>query len=52
MAQDFYPDCQIDVELSDKDNNGQKEPIGDDAGGEGAPSVETLTPNLIGSSLA
>jgi hypothetical protein len=52
VIQDLYPACEIDVELSDKDNNGQKEPTGDDAEGGGAPSVETLTPNLIGSSLA
>jgi hypothetical protein len=51
MAQDLYPDRQIEVELSDDDNNRQKEPIGDDARGEGAPSVETLAPNPIKSSL-
>jgi hypothetical protein len=52
MVQDLYPDCQIDVELSDEDINGQEEPAGDDAGGEGAPSVETLAPNPFSSSLA
>jgi hypothetical protein len=30
----------------------QKEPAGDDAEGEGAPAVETLAPNQIGSSSA
>jgi hypothetical protein len=38
--------------LSDEDNNGRKEPAGDDAEGEGAPTVETLAPNPIGSSSA
>jgi hypothetical protein len=38
--------------MSDEDNNGQKEPTGDDAKGGGAPPVETLAPNPIGSSLA
>jgi hypothetical protein len=46
-----YPDREVDAELSDKDNNGEEKPAGNDAGGEGAPSVETLTPNPIGSSL-
>jgi hypothetical protein len=36
--------------LSDEDNVGSNEPIGDDAGGNGAPSAETLAPNPIGSS--
>jgi hypothetical protein len=52
VIQGLYSDRKIDVDLSDEDNNGQKEPTGDDAGGDGAPSVETLAPNLIGSSLA
>jgi hypothetical protein len=51
VIQDLYPDREIDVELSDEDNNGQKEPAGDDVEGEGAPPVETLSPNLIGSSM-
>jgi hypothetical protein len=38
--------------LSDEDNNGQSKPASDDAGGDGANSVETLAPNPIGSSLA
>jgi hypothetical protein len=38
--------------MSDEDNAEPNEPIGDDAGGNGAPSAETLTPNSIGSSLA
>jgi hypothetical protein len=39
------------VELSNEDNIGRKKPAGDDAEGEGAPTVETLAPNLIGFSL-
>jgi hypothetical protein len=38
--------------LSNNDNNGQNEPTGDDVRGDGTPSVQTLTPNSIGSSLA
>jgi hypothetical protein len=45
--QDLYPDREVDAELSDEDDIGQKEPTGDDAEGEGAPAVETLAPNLI-----
>jgi hypothetical protein len=52
VIQDLYPTWEIDAELSDEDNNGQNEPASDDARGEGAPSVESLTPNPIGSSLA
>jgi hypothetical protein len=50
--QDLYPERQVDVVVSDEDNHGQTEPVDDDAGGVGAPSVETFTPNLIGSSAA
>jgi hypothetical protein len=35
--------------LSDEDNAGPNEPVGDDAGGNGAPLAKTLAPNLIGS---
>jgi hypothetical protein len=38
--------------LSDEDNAGPNELVGDDAGGNGAPSAKTLAPNLIGSSSA
>jgi hypothetical protein len=38
--------------LSDEDNVGPNKPIGDDAGGNRAPSAETLAPNSIGSSSA
>jgi hypothetical protein len=52
MTQDLYPECQVDVAVSDEDNIGRTELVGDDARGVGAPSVETLAPNLIGSSSA
>jgi hypothetical protein len=52
VIQDFYPDREIDVALSDEDNVGPNEPTSDDAGGNGAPLVETLAPNPIGSSSA
>jgi hypothetical protein len=52
VIHDLYPDREIDVALSDEDNLEPNKPAGDDARGNGAPSVETLTPNLIGSSLA
>jgi hypothetical protein len=52
VTQDLYPDREIDVALSDEDNAGPNEPVGDDAGGNRAPSTETLTPNLIRSSSA
>jgi hypothetical protein len=38
--------------LSDEDNAGSNKPVSDDAGGNGAPSAETLPPNLIESSSA
>jgi hypothetical protein len=38
--------------LSDEDNAGPNEPVGDDARGNGAPSAETLAPNPIGSNSA
>jgi hypothetical protein len=52
VIQDLYPNREIDVALSDEDNVGLNEPAGDDVGGNGAPSVETLAPNPIGSSSA
>jgi hypothetical protein len=38
--------------MSDEDNAGPNEPVGNDTGGNRAPLVETLTPNPIGSSSA
>jgi hypothetical protein len=52
VIQDLYPDQEIDVALSDEDNVGPSEPVGDDARGNGAPLVETLAPNPIRSSSA
>jgi hypothetical protein len=50
MTQNLYPDHQINVELSDGDDNGRPKPYGDDAEDSGAPSVEHIATNLIGSS--
>jgi hypothetical protein len=50
--QDLYLEHQVDVVVSNEDNHGRTEPIGDDAGGMGASSVETFTSNPIGSSVA
>jgi hypothetical protein len=52
VTQDLYPDREIDIALSNEDNDGPNEPIGDDAGGKRAPSAETLAPNPIESSSA
>jgi hypothetical protein len=52
VAQDLYPDQEIDVALSNEDNVGLNEPVSDDARGNGAPSAETLAPNPIESSSA
>jgi hypothetical protein len=52
VIQDLYPDLEIDVVMSDEDNIRPNESAGNDAGGSGAPSVETLAPNPIGSSVA
>jgi hypothetical protein len=40
------------VELSDSNQDGQDNPAGDDAGGQGAPSAEPTASNLIGSDMA
>jgi hypothetical protein len=48
VIQDLYPDREIDVALSDEDNIGSNELVDDDAGGNGAHSIETLAPNPIG----
>jgi hypothetical protein len=37
--------------LSDGDNDGQNEPVGDDAGSQGAPSTELNAPNPIESGM-
>jgi hypothetical protein len=43
VTHDLYPDRQIDVALSDEDNAGPNDPVGDDVGddvgGNGAPSA-------------
>jgi hypothetical protein len=49
--QNLYPDHQVDVELSDGNDNVLKEPTGDDADGGGATSAEHIATNLIGSNV-
>jgi hypothetical protein len=51
-TQDLYPTSHVDVELSDGDNNGQKESAGDDVKGNVESSAEPIAPNLIGPSAA
>jgi hypothetical protein len=50
MTQDLYPKHQVDAELFDGENNGQKEPASDDAEGKGGSSAELIAPNPIRSS--
>jgi hypothetical protein len=52
VTYDFYPDREIDIALSDEDSVRPNEPVGNDAGDNGAPSAETLAPNPIGFSSA
>jgi hypothetical protein len=53
VIQDLYPDRQVDVELSDDDNNnGQNKPVGDKAEGKEAPSIKSIAPNSTKSSMA
>jgi hypothetical protein len=52
VTQELYLDREIDVALSDEDNVGLNEPIGDDAEGNGVPSAETLALNPIRSNSA
>jgi hypothetical protein len=50
MTQNLYPDHQNDVELLDGDDNRRLKPSGNDTEYGGAPSVEQIAPNPIGSS--
>jgi hypothetical protein len=53
VIQDLYPDSQVDVELSDGDNNNeQNKPAGDEVEDKGAPSTEPIAPNPTDSSVA
>jgi hypothetical protein len=46
LIQDLYSDRQVDVELSDGDNNnGQNKPAVNEAKGKGAPLTEPIAPN-------
>jgi hypothetical protein len=52
VVQDLYPERQVDVELSNGDNNGRKESAGDDAEDKGASLAEPIAPNLISYGVA
>jgi hypothetical protein len=46
LVQDLYSDRQVDVELSDGDNNnGQNKPTVNEDKGKGAPLTEPIAPN-------
>jgi hypothetical protein len=51
IQQDLYPARPVNAELSDSNHDGQKDPTGDDDGGQGAPSAEPTVPNMIGSGM-
>jgi hypothetical protein len=50
MTQNLYPGHQNDAELLDGDDNRRLKPSGNDTEDGGAPSVEHIAPNPIGSS--
>jgi hypothetical protein len=52
IHQDLYPVCLVDVEVSDSNHDGQDDPTGNDDGGQGVPSAESIDPCLIGSGTA
>jgi hypothetical protein len=45
MIQNLYPDRQVDVELSDGDNNRRKESTGNDTEDKCASLAEPIVPN-------
>jgi hypothetical protein len=52
IHQDLYPARPVDAEVSNSNHNGQDDPTGNDDGGQGEPSAESIVPNLIGSGTA
>jgi hypothetical protein len=52
IHQDLYLAHPVDVEVSNSNHDGQDDPTGNDDGGQGAPSAESIVPNLIGSGMA
>jgi hypothetical protein len=52
INQDLYPAHPVDAELSNSNKDGQDDPAGDDAGGQGAPSAESTASNLIRPGMA
>jgi hypothetical protein len=52
VIQNLYPDRQVDIELSDGNNdNRQNKPAGDEAEGKRAPSTDLIAPNPTDSSV-
>jgi hypothetical protein len=51
MIQNLYLDRQVDVELSDGDNNRRKESAGNDAEDKSASLAEPIIPNRISSGM-
>jgi hypothetical protein len=49
---DLYPPHQVDADLSDNTGEDQRQTGGDDVEGPGIPSIELITSNPIGSSMA
>jgi hypothetical protein len=47
IHQDLYPARPVDAEVSNSNHNGQDDPTGNDDGGQGAPSTESIVPDLI-----
>jgi hypothetical protein len=53
VIQDLYPDQQVDIELSDGENNNrQNKSAGNDAEGKRVPSIKPIAPNPTGPSMA
>jgi hypothetical protein len=52
IYQDLYLARLVDAEVSDSNHNGQDDPTGNNDGGQGEPSAESIVPNLIGSGTA
>jgi hypothetical protein len=51
IHQDLYLARPVDAELSDSNHEGQDDPMGNDDGGQRAPSAKPTVPNLIGSGM-
>jgi hypothetical protein len=53
VIQDLYPDRQVDIGLSDGENNNrQNKSAGNDTEGKRVPSIKPISPNPTGPSMA